>query len=332
MQSGARKGDVTWAIGQSGFGWSRLEAQSGFAGRLGLDKAATFGKMLRTLKRIIRAGSILCVLLTCQSLALISGNDGAAAEIADLFPEAGIVVLGEVHDNPAHHATQAAIVELLQPDALVFEMIEPTRALSVNPDNRGNAVELQRVLGWRAGGWPDFAMYHPIFTAAPDAAVFGAAVAEADVRKAVRQGAAAVFGDAAVLFGLDRPLDQDQLETRLELQREAHCYKLPDDLLPSMVEAQRLRDAALAEAAVAAFEHAKATDELPLVVIITGNGHAREDWGVPEMLATYYGDDPEIEIRTLAQFEIEPPEDPPYSNWLTTEPAEREDPCEAFRE
>ena len=35
---------------------------------------------------------------------------------------ADITVLGEIHDNPGHHANQAAIVKALQPAALVFEM------------------------------------------------------------------------------------------------------------------------------------------------------------------------------------------------------------------
>ena len=31
-----------------------------------------------------------------------------------------VVILGEVHDNPAHHAEQAAQVAAIQPRALVF--------------------------------------------------------------------------------------------------------------------------------------------------------------------------------------------------------------------
>jgi hypothetical protein len=55
---------------------------------------------------------------------------------------------------------------------------------------------------------------------------------------------------------------------------------LAPEILPGFVEAQRLRDAALAEAALAALEAHGAP-----VAIITGNGHARRDWGVPAVLA-----------------------------------------------
>ncbi len=257
---------------------------------------------------------------------------GAVADpdLAAGFDGVEIVVLGEVHDNPLHHANQAQIVEALKPDALVFEMIEPARALAVTAEIRADADALAGTLAWQESGWPDFAMYYPIFAAAPEAAVFGGAAGRSDVRQAVADGAATVFGDAAALFGLDRALDAAELETRQQLQYDAHCGALPEELLPGMVEAQRLRDAALAKATVAALAHARAVSESPQVVVITGNGHAREDWGMPEMLARYFRDDPGVGIRTLAQFETDRPDAAPYSTWIATEAAERDDPCRAF--
>ena len=69
-----------------------------------------------------------------------------------------------------------------------------------------------------------------------------------DVRRAVSEGAATVFGGAAPLFGLDAALDPEEQATREAGQMAAHCDALPEDVLPGMVEAQRLRDAALAAA------------------------------------------------------------------------------------
>jgi uncharacterized iron-regulated protein len=255
----------------------------------------------------------------------------ADPDLAEAFRDAEIVILGEIHDNVAHHANQTSIVQKLQPDALVFEMIEPRKALAITPDIRGNPAKLENVLAWKESGWPDFAMYFPIFEAAPDAAVFGGAAQRAKVRRAVSEGASVVFGDAAVLFGLDRPLEESYLQRRLDLQREAHCGALPDEMLPGMVEAQRLRDAEIAKATVAALENAMAADDTPQVVVIAGNGHAREDWGVPAMLRTYYASHPEIKIRTLGQYEITEPVAAPYTTWIATEPAKRDDPCDAFR-
>lgn len=235
-----------------------------------------------------------------------------------------------MHDNPAHHANQARIVKALQPDALVFEMIEPSMARGVTPEARENAVTLGEMLEWDARGWPDFAMYYPIFAAAPDAAIFGGALPRDTVRRAVREGAAAVFGDGAPLFGIDQPLPEDEHSARMDMQLDAHCGALPPDILTGMVEAQRLRDAALARATVAAWAHAQSESETPQVVVITGNGHAHEDWGMPVMLRSYFGAD-SIDIRTLAQFETEVPDVAPYTEMLATAPAERPDPCAAFK-
>ena len=79
----------------------------------------------------------------------------------------------------------------------------------------------------------------------------------------------------------------------------------------------------------AAFAHAKAVSDAPQVVVIAGNGHVREDWGVPAMLRAFYGEDAP-EIATLGQFETPPEAEEPFSLTATSEPPEREDPCLAF--
>jgi uncharacterized iron-regulated protein len=141
-----------------------------------------------------------------------------------------------------------------------------------------------------------------------------------------------VFGAGGAAFGLDRALDADELARRTALQMEAHCDALPEDMLPGMVEAQRLRDAAMARATLAAFAEARALDKMQKVIVITGNGHAREDWGVPAMLNRYFkGQGQDVNIATLGQFEISAPDDPPHTYWRVTEAAERPDPCETFK-
>ena len=103
---------------------------------------------------------------------------------------------------------------------------------------------------------------------------------------------------------------------------EAHCGMLPEDLLPGMVEAQRLRDAVLAQAAIEALDRFG-----PPVLVVTGNGHAAFD-GVPAAILRV---DPEIAVRTVGQLESEPETDPPFDRWLVTDAPERGDPCEVFR-
>lgn len=241
---------------------------------------------------------------------------------------AEVVILGEIHDNPAHHANQAAAVAAMQPTAIVFEMLTPEQAAWVTPENRGDAAALGEALGWDGSGWPDFAMYHPIFTAAPGAAILGGALPREEVRRAMTEGAAAILPDAAARFGLDQPLPEAEQAEREADQMRAHCDALPAGMLPGMVEAQRLRDAAMARAVLAALEGHGAP-----VALIAGSGHARTDWGVPAMLARAA---PDLRVLSIGQTETgggtaEPEGGAPYDLTVTTAPAERGDPCEAFR-
>lgn len=254
----------------------------------------------------------------------------AAPVCAEGLPEAalgaGIVVLGEVHDNPAHHAVQAEVVAALSPTAIVWEMMPPDAERLLSGIDLADAEALAQALDWEARGWPDFAMYHPIFLAAPGAAHVGAELPRDEVRAAMSGGAAAVWGEGAELWGLG-PLDPGDLAARLAEQDEAHCSALPEEMLPGMVEVQRLRDATLARAAAIALD----TFGAP-VVVITGSGHARTDRGVPAALRTAR---PDIAVWSLGQIELDPgaaaDPDLPFDLVLAAPPVPREDPCAAFR-
>lgn len=245
----------------------------------------------------------------------------AAADIPEGMADAQVVVLGEVHDNPHAHARQAELVAALKPGALVFEMLTDAQAAAVTPDVRGDAVALEAALGWEAAGWPDFEMYYPIFAAAPQAGVYGGAVPRGEARAAMEAGVAEWFGAGAARYGLGEALDPDQQEMREEMQHLAHCEALPAEMLPVMVELQRLRDAVLARAVMAALEETGGP-----VAVITGNGHARRDWGVPAFVARAA---PDVSVFSLA---IAEPggADGVFDAIEEVPAAEREDPCAAF--
>lgn len=250
----------------------------------------------------------------------------APVDPADLPAQAQgwpVVILGEVHDHPAHHAVQAQVVAAIRPAALVFEMLTPDQAARVTPENRADKAALEIALGWADSGWPDFTMYHPIFTATPGAAVFGGALPRDQVRAAFTGGAAAVFGADAAAYGLADPLEPEDQAARESLQQEAHCNALPPEMLPGMVEAQRLRDAALARAVVQAMDQTGGP-----VAVITGTGHARKDHGIPAALAVAA---PGLRVLSIGQMEADPGPDAPFDLWVITDPVDRPDPCLAFR-
>lgn len=244
-------------------------------------------------------------------------------DLLDRMTSAQVVIVGEVHDNPAHHSVQAEIVSLGQPSALIFEMLTDAQANTVSPDNRADQAGLATALGWADSGWPDFAMYHPIFTAAPDAAIYGAAVPRDAARAAMQVGIAESFGDDAADYGLTTPLPAEDQAAQEDLQQRAHCNAMPPEMLPIMVDLQRLRDAVLARATLRALDETGGP-----VVVITGNGHAREDGGVPAYLDRLR---PDLDILTIGQQEDGAGTPGTFDVMLSSPAVDRPDPCAVFR-
>ena len=255
---------------------------------------------------------------------LFTSPEPASAVDLEKMRAADVIFLGEQHDNPHHHEAQTAFVTELAPKVLVFEMLTPEQAGRITPGLIGDEAALEQALGWEASGWPDFSMYYPIFAAAPEAMIIGAGVPRAQLRDVMGASLSEAFGASdAGRFGLDQPLPSDQQEQRETLQRESHCNALPEDLLPSMVNVQRFRDAMLAKAALDGFETTGG-----VVVVITGNGHARPDWGAPFLLALAA---PDLAIFSLGQGEDGAPPSGGFEHVSDAPSVDRGDPCEAFQ-
>lgn len=260
----------------------------------------------------------------------VAGQDRLPEDFMETARDADIVILGEVHDNPRHHEIQAQVVEDLRPAALVFEMIPEKHEHEVNRLRKedGTRAELASTLNWEESGWPDFAFYAAILEAAPEARVVGGEQPIAEVRRAMSEGAAQVFDSEASTYGLDEPLGEQAQEAREQRQYEAHCKAVPKEMLPGLVEVQRYRDAGLADAAL----RARAATDDGLVVVITGNGHADLDSGIPEVLRVAA---PELEVVSLGQLEAEPDSNasPAYDfHLVSAPPPARPDPCAEFKE
>ena len=97
-----------------------------------------------------------------------------AAEIRAALAKAEFVFLGETHDNEDHHRLQAAFLEAAlaggKRPALAFEMLDTSQAgtlaaaLAVTPVTPDAIAE---ATGWKKSGWPEFALYRPIFEIRP---------------------------------------------------------------------------------------------------------------------------------------------------------------------
>ncbi len=264
-------------------------------------------------------------------------NTGLAAQITmddldHLHQRANLYLLGETHDNPAHHLGEARLIAAVKPKAVVFEMLTPAQAAKVTPELLSDQKALESALGWNQSGWPDFSMYYPIFAALGTAKIYGAALPRKQVRRAFSEGAAAVFGPNAAKYRLDQVLSKQELEQRMEEQFAAHCEAMPRDLMGGMVEAQRLRDAQFTATLERAFEETGGVYKGMFaiggpVVLIAGAGHTHYDWGVPDILVRMPSP---LSMISIAFVEGGAPPEKRYDFWINTPSAPREDPCLAF--
>ncbi|PCJ07432.1 MAG: hypothetical protein COB16_11060 [Rhodobacteraceae bacterium] len=243
-------------------------------------------------------------------------------DVVQMLAAADVVILGEVHDNGAHHQMQADLLSALAPKAVVWEMITQAQAETLAAIDLSDADHVSAQLDWVSSGWPEFALYAPVFAAAQGARQFGGQVPRSVAGAVMENGAAEYFGKEAVVFGLDVPLPEVEQQVREADQMANHCNAMPGEMLPMLVEFQRLRDASLAQAVVQALQATGGP-----VAVITGNGHARKDRGVPVYLATAR---PEISILSLGQSEAGQVAGS-FDLVLDAEPVDRPDPCLAFQ-
>ncbi|WP_164659483.1 ChaN family lipoprotein [Tropicibacter sp. Alg240-R139] len=267
-------------------------------------------------------------ILICACVAFLAAPIRAALA-SELVPDeillkmagADVVILGEVHDNPVHHRVQRDVVAALEPRAMVWEMLTAEGADRINRNLISEPEKLAATIRWAELGWPPLSMYLPIFVAAPDAPIYGALVPREAAQGAMEAGAAVAFGADAARYGLNVPLPADEQASREAGQMAAHCDAMPAEKLPVLVQIQRLRDAVLTRAILTAI-----TETGGPVVVITGNGHARKDWGVPSFLTRMQ---PGLRVFALGQSE-EGAIQGSFDAILDAPEVERDDPCAVF--
>jgi uncharacterized iron-regulated protein len=268
-----------------------------------------------------------------------------------LPPSPGIVLLGEVHDNPAHHRLRAwLIAESLQAHpsrrpAVVFEHIradqqpalDQFKALDRQCCRLTTAVELLGLLLWDKSGWPPAEIYRPLFDAviAGSLPIYPGDPPRDRVRAVARGGLAALAAEEQAGLGLDASLPAPLAEALDRELADSHCGALPPQAIPGMALAQRYRDAHQAAALIAAAAaHGSA-------ILIAGNGHVRSDRGVPWHIRRRQ---PDARVTSVLLLEVEEgktdpaayvprdPEGKPAADTIIFTPrAERGDPCEGLR-
>ena len=247
-------------------------------------------------------------------------------------------LLGEVHDNALHHTVRARLLQAiaaagLRP-AVVLEQFDreheqallAAQAGPADAERLATAGELARK-SWR---WP---LHKPLLEAALEA---GMPVHAGNLsRSALEQARKGDTGEARWQRRLHQAAWSAQQERALTAEiLDAHCGVLPPSAAPRLVTAQRMRDAAMAQALIDA-----ATGDG--AVLIAGNGHVRTDRGVPVYLAGPGRDGAVVSVGFIETPAAEPRDaevmrrlasaHPAFDYVWFTPPASRDDPCAELR-
>jgi len=258
--------------------------------------------------------------------------------------KAKFILLGEKHDNPNHHRLQADIVAALadadRRPAVAFEMLNGDQAAGLKAflaRNPSDGKYLGDAVGWDGSGWPEWPMYAPIADAALKAKLplHTANFSRKTTRRIAKEGLSVLDQDLVERTNLEEALPKHLSVALGELIFQSHCRMMPRKHLKPVVQIQRARDAVMADALVNA---AKSADG---AVLIAGNGHARNDWGVPYYLKVLA---PDATVATVAFVEVHEDlrQSPRYAEGLGvdalpydfvwfTHRLEDADPCEKFK-
>ncbi|MFO1312414.1 MAG: ChaN family lipoprotein [Burkholderiales bacterium] len=244
----------------------------------------------------------------CASAATATRLPATADALAGAMQGPRVVLLGEVHDNPAQHALRAAalrkLVESGARPAIAFEQFDVGAQDAIDRARRERPGDADYLIAQAKGapGW-DWSLYKPFVALALeyDLPIVAANLSRADAMKIAMSPA-----------GADAPADL--VRAQEEAVIKGHCDLLPPEAVPGMARAQIARDESLARAIAPYAERG--------VVLLTGNGHARKDMGVPRWLTI-----PSTSIGVLE--DVDGPQ--PFDAYIVTEAAPRPDPCEDLR-
>ena len=186
------------------------------------------------------------------------------------WSDASVILLGEQHDQSAHHQWEAETVSLLagrqRLAALVIEMAPAGGSTAALPATASDD-EVKTALQWEQGGWP-WKDYGPMVMNAVRAGVpvLGGNLPRTQMKQAM--------GEARY----DSHLPAAGWQLQLDAIKDGHCGLLPESQFAPMARIQLARDEAMAQTVRSIQPQGKA------VLLVAGKGHVRRDIGVPTWL------------------------------------------------
>jgi uncharacterized iron-regulated protein len=251
-------------------------------------------------------------------------------------------LLGEIHDDPAHHAIRARLLSEIAErgarPAVVMEQfdLDHDDALRAAQHAAGDAEQMATAGALDRKGW-QWPLHEPIVAAALAlrlplrAGNLSRRVLGSDLDRLLEKNVA-----LRARFHAARWTDVQARDLRADIV-ESHCGLLPDAVVPRLVVAQRMRDAAMAQALV----DGATTDG---AILIAGNEHVRADRGVPIYLHARGSPDAGARSVSVGFVEAGASEErapdfpasavthyPGFDYLWFTPPVARDDPCQSRR-
>lgn len=281
------------------------------------------------------------------------GRPVSGTEMAARMADSPLILLGEVHDNPAHRELQVGVlrelVALGRRPALALEMLEIEDQASITAvrgsligaipsadaaDRIAEAVEFDRK-GW---SWE---RYRPFIQLAVDhnLPIVAANLSRERARNVVRGGFPALGKSEMGRLGLPHSIDDSGIRSLRDAIIDGHCGQLPPAAVDGMLQAQQARDATIAGALRST---TGIDDPRRGAVLIAGAGHVRRDFGVPAyLMASGVPARPTVNALSIGFVEADPKARTEASVarsydgifdlvWFTS-PHQRVDPCAGFK-
>jgi len=232
------------------------------------------------------------------------GKPASWQALREAATKAQLVLVGEIHPNADHHQLQAevlaAVVASGKQPTVVWEMIPAARQPQLDEWSAARSPDagaLGQTLEWHKGGWPAWSLYQPIaqVAALKSLKMIGTALPRDTMMTIGRQEVDGLAESLRERLHLELVLGERAQAGLMKSLRAGHCDLLPDSALAPMSVAQRARDGAMADAMLRDSESGHS-------VLIAGNGHIRQDWGVGALLSRL---SPGARILSIAQIEVE---------------------------
>ncbi|MFI4932869.1 MAG: ChaN family lipoprotein [Burkholderiales bacterium] len=240
-----------------------------------------------------------------------------------------LVLLGEVHDNPLHHRLRAAVLRQALEDgwrpAVVMEQFDLDRQADIDRARAERPDDAQHVIT-QAGGaagwhWSDYQAFVAL-ALQYQLPLLAGNLPRNTANRLARDDYTTVLGAERVRTWClaDAPDAAWQAAQEREID-VGHCGALPQRLWPALARGQFARDAAMA--------HLLSLHVPGGAVLLAGNGHVRRDLGVPRWLQRQ--GTPATLVVGFIERDTPPPAAGAYDAVVITEPAARDDPCDAFK-